>query len=123
VIGIGLNVALGTAVIEQVKASGTQPIDLAALGLSLAERNSITAALIAEVIAGLVQFEREGFSAFAQEWRAADALSGKLVRVSLDAGSVSGHARGIDLDGALCVQTREGIQRFVTGDVSVRAVA
>lgn len=123
VIGIGLNVALGTAVIEQVKASGTQAIDLAALGLSLAERNSITAALIAEVVAGLVQFEREGFSAFAQEWRAADALSGKVVRVSLDAGSVSGHARGIDLDGALCVQTREGIQRFVTGDVSVRAVA
>jgi BirA family biotin operon repressor/biotin-[acetyl-CoA-carboxylase] ligase len=123
VIGIGLNVALGASMIEQVKATGTQAIDLTALGLSPCERNAIVAALIAEVIGGLVQFEREGFSAFAEEWRAADALSGKVVQVSVDAGIVSGHARGIDLDGALCVQTREGIQRFVTGDVSVRAVA
>jgi len=123
VIGIGLNIALGASVLEQVKASGTQAIDLATLGVALTERNSITAALIADVVAGLVEFEREGFSAFTKEWRAADALSGKVVRVSQDAGSVSGHARGIDIDGALCVQTREGIQRFVTGDVSVRAVA
>jgi BirA family transcriptional regulator, biotin operon repressor / biotin---[acetyl-CoA-carboxylase] ligase len=123
VIGIGINVALGAAVIEQVKASGTQAIDLAALGLTNTERNRIVAALIADVIAGLLQFEREGFSAFTQEWAAADALQGKVVRVSQDAGSVSGHARGIDLDGALCVQTREGIERFVSGDVSVRAVA
>ena len=76
-----------------------------------------------EIVAGLLQFEQEGFGAFAQEWRAADALAGKVVRVNLDAGSVSGHARGIDRDGALCVQTRDGLQRFVTGDVSVRAVA
>jgi BirA family transcriptional regulator, biotin operon repressor / biotin---[acetyl-CoA-carboxylase] ligase len=123
VIGIGLNVALGTAVLDQVKATGTTAIDLASLGLALSERNAITAAVIAEIVGGLLQFERDGFGAFAQEWRAADALSGKVVRISQDAGSVSGHARGIDLDGALVVQTREGLQRFVTGDVSVRAVA
>jgi BirA family transcriptional regulator, biotin operon repressor / biotin---[acetyl-CoA-carboxylase] ligase len=123
VIGIGLNVALGTTVLDQVKATGTTAIDLASLGLALSERNEITAAVIAEIIDGLLQFERDGFGAFAQEWRAADALSGKVVRISQDAGSVSGHARGIDRDGALMVQTREGLQRFVTGDVSVRAVA
>jgi BirA family transcriptional regulator, biotin operon repressor / biotin---[acetyl-CoA-carboxylase] ligase len=123
VIGIGLNVALGSAVLEQIKASGTQAIDLATLGLSSIERNSMVAALIAEIIPGLVQFEREGFSSFAHEWRAADALAGRAVRVSLEAGSVSGRARGIDLDGALCVQTSDGIRRFLSGDVSVRAVA
>ena len=123
VVGIGLNVALGAAVLEQVKATGTQATDLAALGLAACDRNAMVAALISEIIAGLAQFEQDGFGAFTLEWRAADALSGKVVQVSQDAGSVSGHARGIDLDGALCVQTREGIQRFVTGDVSVRAVA
>ncbi len=123
VIGIGLNVALGASMIEQVKATGTEATDLAALGVVSCDRNALVAELISEIIAGLVQFEQEGFSAFAQEWRAADALSGKVVRISQDAGSVSGHARGIDLDGALCVQTRDGLQRFVTGDVSVRAVA
>ncbi|HEY6451004.1 MAG TPA: biotin--[acetyl-CoA-carboxylase] ligase [Steroidobacteraceae bacterium] len=123
VIGIGLNVTLGPAVLEQIKATGTQAIDLAALGLVNPDRNRLVAALIAELVAGLAQFERQGFGTFAQEWRAADALSGKAVRVNADAGSVSGHARGIDLDGALCVQTREGLQRFMTGDVSVRTLA
>jgi BirA family transcriptional regulator, biotin operon repressor / biotin---[acetyl-CoA-carboxylase] ligase len=122
VIGIGLNVALGAAVLERIKASGTQAIDLAALGLSGIERNAIVAALMAQIVPGLLQFEREGFSAFAQEWRDADALAGREVRVSLEAGSIAGHARGIDLEGALCVQTRDGVQRFLSGDVSVRAV-
>jgi BirA family biotin operon repressor/biotin-[acetyl-CoA-carboxylase] ligase len=123
VIGIGLNVALGTEVLEQIKASGTEAIDLAALGSSATARDLIVAGLIAEVVTGLMQFGCEGFGAFAPEWRAADALSGKEVRVSFDAGSVSGHARGIDLDGALRVQTRDGVQRFMTGDVSVRTLA
>ena len=87
------------------------------------DRNSIIAALLAELVSGLLQFERFGFDAFATEWRAADALVGKPVRVNVDGSSVSGHARGIDLDGALCVQTREGLQRFLTGDTSVRTVA
>jgi BirA family biotin operon repressor/biotin-[acetyl-CoA-carboxylase] ligase len=123
VIGIGLNVALGTEVLERIKASGTEAIDLAALASSATARHLIVAGLIAEMVTGLMQFGREGFGPFAPEWRAADALSGKAVRVSFDAGSVSGHARGIDLDGALRVQTRDGVQRFMTGDVSVRTVA
>jgi BirA family transcriptional regulator, biotin operon repressor / biotin---[acetyl-CoA-carboxylase] ligase len=123
VIGIGLNVALGPDILERIKATGTQAIDLAALTAVMPDRNLIIAALLAELVSGLVQFERFGFDAFATEWRAADALVGKAVRVSLDGSSVSGHARGIDVDGALCVQTREGLQRFLTGDASVRTVA
>jgi BirA family transcriptional regulator, biotin operon repressor / biotin---[acetyl-CoA-carboxylase] ligase len=123
VIGIGLNVALGAAVLEQVQATGTRAADLAALGAAPSDRNRLAAALVAEVIDGLLQFERDGFRPFVEEWRAADALQGKAVRVSAEAGSIAGHARGIDLDGALCVQTEQGLQRFVTGDVSVRAVS
>jgi len=123
VIGIGLNVALGAEVLKQVRATGTEATDLAALGVVQADRNAIVAGLITEIVDGLLQFEQQGFGAFTLEWRAADALAGKVVKVSQDSGNVSGHARGIDLDGALCVQTREGIQRFVTGDVSVRALA
>jgi BirA family biotin operon repressor/biotin-[acetyl-CoA-carboxylase] ligase len=69
---------------------------------------------------GLEQFERDGFAAFSREWGAADALAGKPVVISSDSGSVTGHARGIDSDGALCLQTRDGLQRFVTGEVSAR---
>ena len=43
--------------------------------------------------------------------------------VDAEGAPIAGHARGIDVGGALCVQTREGLRRFVTGDVSVRASA
>lgn len=120
VVGIGCNVALGDVIMAQVLATGTRAADLTAAGIECCDRNQLVASLLTNSIAGLEQFEREGFGAFAAEWRAADALEGKAVRVSVDAASVTGHARGIDINGALCVQTRDGLQRFVTGDVSVR---
>jgi BirA family biotin operon repressor/biotin-[acetyl-CoA-carboxylase] ligase len=122
VIGIGLNVVLGDGVHRQIEASGTRAADLLGLGVQRADRNAVVSALIASTVTGLDQYERDGFSGFAADWRAADALAGKAVVVSSENGSVTGHARGIDVDGALCVQTRDGLQRFVTGDVSVRAV-
>ncbi|HTT04129.1 MAG TPA: biotin--[acetyl-CoA-carboxylase] ligase [Steroidobacteraceae bacterium] len=123
VVGIGLNVALGPKLSAAVRASGTEAADLGALGEGPCDRNQLAAALIATCVAGLVRFEQDGFRSFMAEWRAADALAGREVLVSGPGAAVAGHARGIDMDGALCVQTREGLQRFVTGEVSVRAAA
>ncbi len=121
VTGIGLNVALGARVTEQLRAAGAHGTDLALLGLAECDRNRLAAALIAECVRGLQQFERLGLPAFIAEWRAADALAGKPVVVNAAEGAVAGHARGIDVAGALCVQTRDGLRRFASGDVSVRA--
>ena len=120
VVGLGLNVALGAEVQKQVKASGTQAADLIGMGVEHPDRNRLAAALIGSMATGLEQFERDGFSAFTHEWGAADALAGKPVVISSDNGSISGHARGIDSDGALCLQTRDGLLRFITGEVSAR---
>jgi len=122
VIGIGMNVALGETVQQQIESTGTHAADLVSLGMQRADRNLLTAALITQVVSGLAQYELDGFSSFAPEWRAADALAGKAVVISCESGSVIGHARGIDVDGALCLQTRDGVRRFVTGDVSLRVV-
>jgi BirA family biotin operon repressor/biotin-[acetyl-CoA-carboxylase] ligase len=122
VIGLGLNVALGDAVLRQVADSGTQAADLVGLGVSAPDRNRLAAALIGSLVTGLRQFQSEGFAAFASEWRSADALAGRSVVISSDTGSVTGHARGIDSGGALCLETREGLRRFVSGEVSARAV-
>jgi BirA family biotin operon repressor/biotin-[acetyl-CoA-carboxylase] ligase len=123
VVGIGLNVALGPALNAAVVATGTRPTDLAELGIARCDRNALAGALIAASVDGLLQFEHAGFGVFADAWRSADALAGKPVLVSADSGPVSGHARGIDANGALCVQTRDGLQRFTSGEVSVRAVS
>ena len=121
VVGIGLNVALGRHLMQQLRASGAHSTDLTTLGATACDRNRLTAALLTECIEGLGRFERSGFESFISEWRGADALAGKPVLVSAADELIAGHARGIDVAGALCVQTREGLRRFATGEVSVRA--
>lgn len=121
VIGVGLNCALGRATAARVRAAGTEACDLAGLGLATVARNRLAAALIREIALGAECFGQEGFAPFAPEWRAADALSGRAVAVHGVSGVTVGHARGISADGALCVHTRNGLQQFTSGDVSVRA--
>ena len=70
-----------------------------------------------------MEFSERGFAAFADEWRAADALRDQPVRIEQGGGSVSGIARGIDPDGALLVDTGDQRQRFVSGEVSLRPAA
>ena len=121
VIGIGLNVALGATLLEKIATMGLAPIDLAAAGLKEPARNAVAAGLISSFVGGLLEFERDGLKPFAREWMEADALRGRPVTVTAAQGLAKGVARGIDLDGALLVETPQGLLRFISGDVSVRA--
>ena len=120
VIGIGLNLALGAAVLRQIAASGTAATDLASLARPLPARNALAAALVSACVHGLIQFERQGLKPFIEDWRAADALRGRAVDVSAADGVARGVARGIDVRGALVLDTPQGIRRFISGDVTVR---
>jgi BirA family biotin operon repressor/biotin-[acetyl-CoA-carboxylase] ligase len=123
VIGIGMNVALGAPLLERIAQTGTAATDLATSGLAQPSRNAVVAGLIASCLQGLLDFEREGLKPFIGEWRKADALRGRPVTVQAQEGPVSGVARGVDTDGALIVETPQGLRRFISGDVSVRATA
>jgi BirA family biotin operon repressor/biotin-[acetyl-CoA-carboxylase] ligase len=68
----------------------------------------------------LGRFEREGFAAFREAWTALDALSGRAVRVLSGESVISGTARGVDSDGALLLETPDGVRRFVSGEASLR---
>jgi len=121
VIGIGLNVALGAPLLEKIATLGLAPIDLAGAGLKEVSRIGVAAGLISAFVRGLLEFEHDGLKPFVREWMEADALRGRPVTVTSDEASVKGVARGIDLDGALLVETPKGLLRFISGDVSVRA--
>jgi len=147
VIGIGLNVALGASfcagirpltvgpghpsrdcpgvacdapLLEKVATMGLAPVDLATAGLKERARNAVAAGLITSFVRGLLEFERDGLKPFVREWMEADALRGRPVTVTGAETSAKGVARGIDLDGALLVETPQGLLRFISGDVSVR---
>jgi BirA family biotin operon repressor/biotin-[acetyl-CoA-carboxylase] ligase len=120
VIGVGLNVSLGARLLESITAMGAAATDLVSAGLARPSRNEIAAVLITHYVRGLIEFEKEGLKPFGEEWKQADALRGRPVTVQALDGDTKGLARGIDLHGALLVETPHGLKKFISGDVSVR---
>lgn len=120
VVGIGVNCGLGAAARREVRGNGTEPADLLEAGAQRVDRNEWAAALIAETVATLHTFADSGFASFASDWNAADALAGAAVVVRGAQSETQGTVDGIDGDGALRVRTATGLQRFTSGDVSVR---
>lgn len=120
VIGIGLNVALGAKILDAIAQTGVDATDLKSAGLAEASRNRVIATILEECVRGLTEFEREALKPFIADWGAADALAGKAVNVTGAQGVESGMARGIDVHGALLLETPLGVRRFIAGDVSVR---
>ena len=119
VIGVGLNAALGEALRQRIAMMGLPATDLVSAGVTLS-RNVVAAAIIDEVTQGLGCFEREALRPFIEEWRAADVLRGTEIEVHTTAGVARGLARGIDLHGALLLETPQGVRRFISGEVTVR---
>lgn len=120
VIGIGLNLRLTPVLREQ---AGQAVSDLADLcGGTPPDRNRMAAALVTSLVQGLMQFEREGFAAFVDEYVQHDALRGVPLRVSGAAGAMDGIGAGIDARGALQLQTAAGLHGFDSADVTVRRV-
>lgn len=120
VIGLGINLSLGRRVREEVEATGTLPTDLEAAGADPQPRNAIVADLVSEIVEGLARFEREGLRPVIEEWKEADALRGRAVSVHSGDTTTRGIARGIDASGALLVETPHGLQRLLSGEVTVR---
>jgi BirA family biotin operon repressor/biotin-[acetyl-CoA-carboxylase] ligase len=164
VIGVGLNVALGTELIAKIAETGVAPTDLvsamkgeedvsrgaagdeagrvaersrgiaagdearrvpaarsrSATG-SVPSRNEVAACLVGAYVKGLLEFEHDGLKPFIEAWRDSDALRGRPVTVQGPDGTTKGLARGIDLHGAFLVETPQGLKKFISGDVSVRA--
>jgi len=120
VVGIGLNVALGGEVLEKIAATGLKAVDLASVLDKPVSRNALAAALIGEGIRGLLEFERQGLKPFLEEWGDADALRGREVAVHSANDVVRGVARGVELTGALLVESPTGLMKFFSGEVTVR---
>ena len=123
VVGVGLNVALPAALLPSLCDWPRGAVDLTtALGRAPPPRVVLAAALVNEIAALLADYPAQGFAAYRTEWRSADFLRGRAVRLDEATGRLFGTALGIDADGALLVETDGGKRRVVAGDVSVRSV-
>lgn len=124
VAGLGLNIALPAAARAALEGPGLLPAtDLCEIDPGrVPERNALAAALAAAMLAALAEFKDSGFAAFAARWTGLDALAGRRVRVSHGTDSIEGMALGVEADGALRIAVADRIERFYSGDVSLRPI-
>ena len=122
VIGVGINMHMPAA--TRLMLAEQQAVLVADVHEILKERtphrNALIAALLGEIVAMLPVFAERGFAAFAAEWRALDALADAHVKVINGAQTLYGAARGVEEDGALLVEIDGAVQKFVSGEVSLR---
>lgn len=114
VIGIGINLRLPAAMPAEVRAGA------AALGGDI-DANILLAAVLTELLLVLDEFSAAGFAALRDDWLARHAWTGQTVNVhAAHAPVLEGTCMGIDPDGALLLETASGVQRILSGDLSLR---
>lgn len=121
VLGIGLN--LQRPDLDRLPEALAQPAAALAQALSpVPERHALLAQLLIELASVLDRFSGDGFAALRADWQARHAWQDRPVHLLHD-GAIEkeGICRGTDTDGALLIQTPDGIERCLSGDLSLRA--
>ena len=114
IIGIGLNLQAPTAEDLLQPAAG-----LSSAGV-LADRHDVLTAILSELAGILDAFAVRGFAGVKAAWQQYHAWQGMAVRILGDSDSISGCCLGVDDDGSLLLETASGVERIVSGDVSLR---
>jgi len=118
VIGVGINLHLPTGMPAEIRQNAAA---LADAGIALPAPDVLLARLLAELHAVLLSFSAEGFPALRAAWQARHAYTGQVVRLLADhAAPLEGVCQGADGDGALLLETSSGVQRIISGEVSLR---
>lgn len=121
VIGCGINWHLSEHSLEQLRAQQLSVCDLrTVLDGDLPARNALVRAFSQALQDCLRQFATQGFAPFMAEWQSYDVLRDSPVQVLQGEQRIQGIAGGVTLEGALLVQTPSGLQRFHSGEVSLR---
>ena len=125
VAGIGINVSVPAETLATFSDMRCGARDLASARQGAAiDRSRLAAALIERLVELFAGFADSGFAPYRGEWLAAHVLADARVELRSAFGVAVGTVRGIDVDGALLVEDARGaLQRFLSGDVSVRESA
>lgn len=119
VIGVGINLGM-----KDLHNSIDQPwANLNELmGVSQVNRNQLTIACIKALTSALVEYENKGMIGLVSRWNAKDHFLNRKVKLLLGEREIVGIARGIDEQGAIKLETQEGIQHFIGGEISLRGM-
>jgi len=118
VIGVGINVNIDPSEIPvELKATATSVSMEAGFEIS---RIDLFAKVLEKMEELYLQVKSEGFSSVLEAWRQESVTLGRMVNVIGFDKSFVGKAVDIDAEGALLVETEQGVERVLAGDVSIR---
>jgi BirA family biotin operon repressor/biotin-[acetyl-CoA-carboxylase] ligase len=118
VIGVGVNLHLPRAMPQEIRQTATA---LAAADVKLPAPSVILASLLSGIHEVLARFVEHGFAGLRNDWLRRHAFAGQAVRLLSDFNApLEGLCRGVDQDGALLLETAAGLQRIISGEVSLR---
>lgn len=113
VCGIGINVksTLNADKIDQAFTS------LATISATQVSRNQIAANLTENLLNLFSLYPQTGFENWQKQWQAVHAYQDKKIRVKQHHNEMVGVARGVGIDGALLLETENGLQKIISADV------
>lgn len=121
VIGIGLNCANAASLENRVNDQTIGSLsEFLAEGLS---PDALLPVVLNSLFAAMNEFAQKGFATSQEAWNAHNLWQSLPVQIREgDAVLHEGICRGVDADGALCIETAQGMERIISGDVSLRKV-
>ncbi|WNO59862.1 bifunctional biotin--[acetyl-CoA-carboxylase] ligase/biotin operon repressor BirA [Rheinheimera sp. MMS21-TC3] len=116
VIGLGLNINMPANASSNIDQPFTSLAQHTVLPI---DRNKLIVYLQQELIHILTEFSQSGFAGFVNEFNDVNQYQNRLIKI-ITAEEQLGICRGVDDQGALLLETKQGLQTIFGGEVSVR---
>lgn len=117
VVGVGLNVNMIEAVINQQWTSVAMQ-----RGGELVDRTEVAVLLIERLLVLLAEYQGCGFSYYHQAWSHLDLMKGKDVVLTAGEQKVFGKSCGVDENGAVLIEVDGCVNAYNGGEISLRLV-
>jgi BirA family biotin operon repressor/biotin-[acetyl-CoA-carboxylase] ligase len=115
IFGIGINLALPDQLLEGLD----RPVTDLQREMGRAVRQSeLLSGLLPRWLANVDLFQRQGFAAFVERWNACDSYRGAAIDIINGNHRQRGISRGVNEEGALLLDTGQGLERISGGEVS-----
>ncbi|EEX95044.1 bifunctional biotin--[acetyl-CoA-carboxylase] synthetase/biotin operon repressor [Vibrio orientalis CIP 102891 = ATCC 33934] len=117
VIGMGMNLMMSdkTEGITQPWASLSEVADNQNI-----DRNQLAITMIKTLNKSLADYELQGMSGFVERWNRLDNFLGRPIKLIMGPREISGISKGINEQGAVLLETEQGIESYIGGEISLR---
>ena len=85
------------------------------------DRNQLAITMINTLHKALSDYELYGMAGFVERWNRLDNFLGRPIKLIMGPREITGIARGINEQGAVLLETDDGIEAFIGGEISLRS--